>query len=341
MPKPSPFFRAEFRNAPDFRGLVEATQSLRSGSCSARLVHADAGVVDCAHTGSFFAMQTSHARTPTRNRTPSRQRHEAQEAATVQPVRRRGASASDATRRVARRVTEPASPALPPLGIDPTIDNAANDFESEVDAQALRAATRTEIEEAVAAALAARLLDPSPEAAPATADATFEIDVEPAPEPGSESLIPTESITNARAAQLFPKPFAPLGVDNRKPSGTCHVTLRFRLFQHAMSIGMVWSCMVNAWLSTSTRARRRIRNGYNWEKNIANGFPGLRRYGFVRFGIGLNCNAGPLLRMRKAVAMTAKNVAEEASREAGRVRPAARPPPIDVDPSLAMDDVPE
>ena len=236
-------------------------------------------------------MQTPHARTSTRDRRASRQRQEADEAATLQPVRRRGASASDPTRRVARRVTEPASPALPPLGIDPTIDNAANDFESEVDVQARRAATRTEIEEAVAAALAARLVDPSPEAAPAAADETPEIDVEPAPEPGSESLIPTETITNARAAQLFPKPFAPLGVDNRKPSGTCHVTLRFRLFQHAMSIGMVWSCMVNAWLSTSTRARRRIRNGYNWEKNIANGFPGLRRYEFVRFGFGLNCNA--------------------------------------------------
>ena len=45
--------------------------------------------------------------------------------------------------------------------------------------------------------------------------------------------------------------------------------------------------------------------------------------------------------MRSTVAMTAKNVAEEVSREAGRVRPAARPPPIEVDPSLAMDDVPE
>jgi len=95
--------------------------------------------------------------------------------------------------------------------------------------QARRAATRTEIEEAVAAALAARLVDPSPEAAPAAADETPEIDVEPVPAPGSESLIPTETITNARAAQLFPKPFAPLGVDNRKPSGTCYVTLRFRL----------------------------------------------------------------------------------------------------------------
>ena len=87
---------------------------------------------------------------------------------------------------------------------------------------ALRIAPKSK---AVAAALAARLLDPTPEAAPAAADATFEIDFEPAPEPGSESLIPTESITNARAAQLFPKPFAPLGADNRKPSGTCHVTL--------------------------------------------------------------------------------------------------------------------
>ena len=45
--------------------------------------------------------------------------------------------------------------------------------------------------------------------------------------------------------------------------------------------------------------------------------------------------------MCSTVAMTAKNVAEEVSRDAGRVRPAARPPPIEVDPSLAMDDVPE
>ena len=222
-----PFFRAEFRNAPDFRGLVESTRLLRSGSCSVRLVHADAGVVDCAYTGLVIAtmVETPPARTSTRDRRPSRQRNEAEETATVQPVRRRGSSASDAARRVARRVTEPASPAVPTLGIDPIIDDAANDFESEVDAQAGRAARRTEIEQAVAAALAARLPDPTPEAAPAADDATFEIDVEPAPEPGSESLVPTESITNARAAQLFPKPFAPLGVDNRKPSGTCHVTL--------------------------------------------------------------------------------------------------------------------
>ena len=130
----------------------------------------------------------------------------------AQSVRRRRASASDATRRVARRVTKPASPAVPPLGIDPIIDNAANDFESEVDAQARRVAHRTET-------------DPTPEAALAAADATFEIDVEPATEPGSESLIPTESITNACAAQLYPKPFAPLGVDNRKPPGTPHVML--------------------------------------------------------------------------------------------------------------------
>ena len=39
--------------------------------------------------------------------------------------------------------------------------------------------------------------------------------------------------------------------------------------------------------------------------------------------------------------MTAMNVAEEVSREAGRERPAARPPPIDVDATLAMDDVPD
>ena len=40
--------------------------------------------------------------------------------------------------------------------------------------------------------------------------------------------------------------------------------------------------------------------------------------------------------------MTAKNVAEEASREAGRVRnQPVRPPPIDVDTTLAMDDVPD
>ena len=40
--------------------------------------------------------------------------------------------------------------------------------------------------------------------------------------------------------------------------------------------------------------------------------------------------------------MTAMNVAEEANREAGRVRnQPVRPPPIDVDTTLAMDDVPE
>ena len=150
-----------------------------------------------------------------------------------------------------------------------------------MDAQARRAANRTEIEQAVAAALAARLPDPTPEAAPAAADATFEINVEPAPVPGSESLVPTESITNARAAQLFPKPFAPLGIDNRKPSGTSHVWLRSISINIAISIGMVWSCMANAWLATSTSARRRFRTGYNWETNITNGFPGLRRYGAV------------------------------------------------------------
>ena len=209
---------------------MEATRLLRSGSCSGRLVHADAGVVDCAYTGPVFAtmVETPLTRTSTRDRRPSRQRNEAEETATVQPVRRRGSSASDAARRVARRLTEPAPPALPPLGNDQTNDNAANDFESEVDAQARRA----EIEQAVAAVLAAQLpdLDAARRLGQAAADdAAPEIDVEPAPEsppePGSESLVPTESITNARAAQLFPKPFAPLGADNRKPSGTCHVTL--------------------------------------------------------------------------------------------------------------------
>ena len=40
--------------------------------------------------------------------------------------------------------------------------------------------------------------------------------------------------------------------------------------------------------------------------------------------------------------MTATNVAEEVNREAGRVRnQSVRPPPIDVDTTLAMDDVPE
>ena len=191
------------------------------------LVHADAGVLNRSGTGFVVAtmVETPLARSSARDRRPSQQRLQAEAAATVQPVRRRRAPASDATRRVARRVTEPASPALPPLGIDPIIDNAANDFEAEVDAQARQATNRTEIEQAVAAALAARLPEPTPEAAQAAADATFEIDVEPAPEPGSESLIPTESITNACAAQLYPKPFAPLGVDNRKPPGTPHVML--------------------------------------------------------------------------------------------------------------------
>ena len=81
----------------------------------------------------------------------------------------------------------------------------------------------------MAAALAQRLTDPTPEAAPAVADATFEIDVQPAPEPGSESLVPIESITNARAAQLYPKPFALLATENRKPSGTSHVALQLRI----------------------------------------------------------------------------------------------------------------
>ena len=174
-------------------------------------------------------VETPPARASTRDRRPPQHRAETEEAATVPSVRRRHPSAGDPTRRVARRVTEPASPAVPTLGIEPIIDDAANDFESEVDAQAGRAARRAEVEQAVAAALAARLTDPTPEAAPAAADATIEIDVEPAPEPGSESLVPTESITNARAAQLFPKPFAPLGVDNRKPSGTFHVMLPARI----------------------------------------------------------------------------------------------------------------
>ena len=105
---------------------------------------------------------------------------------------------------------------------------------------------------------------------------------------------------------------------------------------------MVWSCMVNAWLSTSTRARRRIRNGYNWETNIANGFPGLRRYEFVRFGMVITVTLAASVCTRSTVAMTAKNVAEEVSREAGRLRnQPVRPPPIEVDASLAMDDVPE
>jgi hypothetical protein len=40
--------------------------------------------------------------------------------------------------------------------------------------------------------------------------------------------------------------------------------------------------------------------------------------------------------------MTATNVAEEVNREAGRVRnQSVRPPPIDVDTTLAMDNVPE
>ena len=48
------------------------------------------------------------------------------------------------------------------------------------------------------------------------------------------------------------------------------------------------------------------------------------------------------LRVRRSVAMTATNVAEEANREVGRVRnQPVRPPPIDVDTTLAMDDVPE
>ena len=194
-------------------------------------MHADAGVVGCAYTGLAIAtmVETPLARSSTRDRRPSQQRVQAEEAATAPSVRQRRASASDATRRVARRVTEPASPSVPTLGIDPIIDDAANDFESEVDAQARRAAHRTEIEQTVAAALAARPTDPTPEVAPAAADATFAIDVEPAPEPDSESLIPTESTTNARAAQLYPKPFAPLGVGNRKPSGTSHVTLPVRI----------------------------------------------------------------------------------------------------------------
>ena len=174
-------------------------------------------------------VETPPARASIRDRRPPQHRAEAEAAATVPPVRRRRSSAVDSTRRIARRVTEPASPTVPTLGIEPTIETAANAFDSEVDAQAARAVRQTEVEHAVAAALAARLTHQMPEAAPAAADATFEIDVEPAPEPGSESLVPTESITNARAAQLFPKPFAPLGVDNRKPSGTFHVMLPARI----------------------------------------------------------------------------------------------------------------
>ena len=173
-------------------------------------------------------VETPAARSSNRNRHPSQQRAEAEAAATTPPVRRRRASAGDATRRVARRLTDPASPAVPTLGIDPPFDDAANDFESELDAQADRAVRRTEIEEAEAAALARRLTDPTPEAAPAVADTAFEIDVQPAPEPGSESLVPIESITNARAAQLYPKPFAPFATDNRKPPGKSLVALQLR-----------------------------------------------------------------------------------------------------------------
>ena len=52
-------------------------------------------------------VETPAARSSIRHRLPSQQRAEAEAAATAPPVRRRRASAGDATRRVARRITEP------------------------------------------------------------------------------------------------------------------------------------------------------------------------------------------------------------------------------------------
>ena len=212
-----------------------------------------------------------------------------------------------------------------------------------MEAQADRAVRRSEIEEAVAAALAARLSDPTSEAAPAVADATFEIDVQPAPKPGSESFVPIESITNARAAQLYPKPFAPLATENRKPSGTSHV---------ALQLHVNWRCDFDRY-DLELHGQRMARNVCIGTSTLPDGlqlggeyFEWVPRTTSVRsrsFRYAVRTVTLPFsLPTRRSVAMTATNVAEEANREAGRVRnQPVRPPPIDVDTTLAIDDVPE